>query len=363
MQTGRMFFWSLASGFRNYGQIGAFSPKLALTLSVQNEHMLPPRSTTAFHRISQMAYGALCLSRKTGWGLISVLLVAAATGDLLTGNTIWFGPVYLFILCIATWLLGWGVGHGIGIFCMILVFVINGTALYPYASSLLSLDLALRFIAMSVVLSAIAAVRGAYIREWWLARIDPMTGALNRQAFFEFSDSICSSRGWRILLYGDLDGFKSINDKYGHDAGDRCLREFAGAIRSSIRKEDIFARMGGDEFVIFMAIKDSAAGTIVASRLHERMNNIFTDIEGGVRASLGALLVPPGKASIDHLVRQADALMYLAKSRKAGLQIGETECHPVSVATARAHRAPWSILQKEMPKSSVLYDRRASNRH
>lgn len=273
--------------------------------------------------MSRLAYTSLRIGGSTAWSLIFVLVAFAAIGDLLTGKDIWFGPIYLFILCMATWLLGWVIGHGIGIFCMLLSFVINGAVLYPYATSVFSLDLMLRFIAMSIVLSAIAAVRGAYMREWWLARIEPMTGTLNRQAFFEFADINFSSHDWRVLMYADLDCFKSINDCHGHAAGDECLRDFARAVRSSVGKESIFARMGGDEFIVLMAVEDEAAFLRVAARLHSVMNKIPTRFEGDLRCSVGALLVPPGEALLDDLVRQADALMYKAKSKGAALHTGQ----------------------------------------
>lgn len=322
--------------------------------------MLPPRSINIFKGISRLAYATLRVSRATAWGLTSSLVALATIGDLLTGNEIWFGPVYLFVLCIATWLLGWGVGHAIGILCMIVAFIINGASLYPYASSALSLDLALRFVAMSIILSAIAAVRGAYMREWWLARIEPMTGALNRQAFFEFGEIICGTRDWRLLMFADLDGFKAINDGLGHAAGDQCLKHFAATVRASIRKDDLFARMGGDEFIVFMAVKDEAAGPAVAARLHEAMNNAPSTIEGGVKCSVGALVVPPCDATLDDLVRQADALMYRAKARGACLEIGQADPLVPQKSAGRARKVRRPTLLADAPVPKFPYERRAS---
>lgn len=325
--------------------------------------MFPASSINVFNGVSQMAYATLRIGRGTAWTVIAGLVVLAALGDVLTGKAIWFGPVYLFVLCITTWLLGWRLGHGVGIFCMLLTFAINGAALYPYASSAISLDLAMRFFAMSIILSAIAAIRGAYMREWWLARTEPMTGALNRQAFFEFGETICGTSDWRVLLYADLDGFKAINDEHGHGAGDQCLRKFAKAVRSSIRREDIFARMGGDEFIIFMSVKDAAAGSAVAARLHATMNNISTTFAGNIRCSVGALLVPPGHATLDNLVRQADALMYEAKTCGAGLRIGESELSLDVNTKGAARRGRRPTILVDSPTPNFVRERRAQHQY
>lgn len=322
--------------------------------------MLAPRSINVFKGISRLAYATLRISRLQAWALVALLTAFAAIGDLVTGKDIWFGPIYLFVLCVATWLLGWGVGHGVGIFCMILTFIINGASLYPYATSAFSLDLLMRFVAMSIILSAIAAVRGAYMREWWLARIDSMTGALNRQAFFEFGELMCDAGSWRVMLFADLDGFKAINDGEGHAVGDQCLKDFARSIRASIRKADIFARMGGDEFVIFMSVKDKTAGPAVAERLHRVMNAVPSPAQRDLRSSVGALIVPPGKASLDDLVRQADDLMYSAKSIGAGLRIGDADTTASTTSKARARATPRPTILFDAPTPNFAYERRAS---
>ncbi|MBL0767288.1 GGDEF domain-containing protein [Sphingopyxis sp. DHUNG17] len=322
--------------------------------------MFAPRSITVFKGISRLAYSTLRISRLQAWALVALLTAFAAVGDLVSGKDIWFGPVYLFVLCVATWLLGWAVGHGVGIFCMILTFIINGASLYPYATSAFSLDLVMRFVAMSIILSAIAAVRGAYMREWWLARIDSMTGALNRQAFFEFGELMCDVGSWRVMLFADLDGFKAINDGEGHAVGDQCLKDFARSIRASIRKADIFARMGGDEFVIFMSVKGKATGPAVAERLHRVMNSVPSPAQRDLRSSVGALIIPPGRASLDDLVRQADDLMYSAKAIGAGLRIGDAHTTASTTSKARARAAPRPTILFDAPTPSFTYERRAS---
>jgi diguanylate cyclase (GGDEF)-like protein len=278
------------------------------------------------------------ISAPQAW-MVSLLLVdLAAIADVLTGTALWFGPIYLLVISITTWSLGWRAGHVTGISCMALTFTLNGTSLYPYTGSDLAWNLALRFTAVSLVVTVIAGARRAYLREWWLARIDILTGALNRQAFFELGETLSASSRWRLLLYADLDGLKAINDGRGHAAGDDCLKTFAATIRRAIRRNDLFARVGGDEFLVFMAVKDEAAAASTAARLHRTINAPPGGHGRTVRCSVGALLVPPGPMEIDELVRQADDLMYRAKQRGACLEIEcAAQCgRPATAGRARA---------------------------
>ena len=255
------------------------------------------------------------------WLLILFAVDVAVMLDLLTDPDVWFGPVYLLVICVTAWSLGWKAGQLVGIACMGLTFTVNGLSLYPYGDAEFAWNLVMRFGAISVVVAVIAGVRRAYVREWWLARTDLLTGALNRQAFFELAQTAIDPHEWRLLVYADLDGLKQINDNLGHAAGDACLQAYGHAVRRMTRRDDIFARVGGDEFVIFMSVKDEAAARVVAARLHNGMNSIPAE-SGNLNCSVGGLVVPPSCVSVDDLVRSADNLMYEAKLRRACLQVG-----------------------------------------
>jgi diguanylate cyclase (GGDEF)-like protein len=291
------------------------------------------------------------------WLLILLCVDLVAVIDLVTGPDLWAGPVYLIVMCIAAWSLGWGAGQVTGIACMGLTFAINGPELYPYGAADLAWNLGMRFGALSIVIAAVAGMRRAYVREWWLARTDILTGALNRQAFFEFAQSAIEDQGWRMLAFADLDGLKKINDLRGHAAGDACLRAYGSAVRMIIRHDDLFARVGGDEFVIFMRVRDEAAATAAATRLHAAMNRIPAD-SGTLRCSVGGLTVPPGHASMDDLVRSADSLMYEAKQRGAGLQLDiASDVGQPAVSRARAvPRMPRAVAGR-----GSIKDRRAQS--
>jgi len=282
------------------------------------------------------------MRRAHAWLLALLSVDLAALGDLVSGPGLWFGPIYLFVICLATWSLGWRAGQGLGIACMGLTFAINGLSLYPYGGAQFAWNLAMRFTAVSVIIAIIAGVRRAYVREWWLARTDILTGALNRQAFFELGGSLSASGAWRLLAYADLDGLKRINDGRGHEAGDTCLKAFAAQVRRMIRRDDMFARVGGDEFLIFMAVRDEESARAVATRLHGAMNRIPADSGRHLRCSVGALVIPPGPLSIDELVRRADGLMYQAKLRGACLEFGIVSDARQAANARRARSLPRS---------------------
>jgi hypothetical protein len=143
----------------------------------------PPKERT----VPQIFDRLVRLRPAQAWLLILVCIAAVAMPDFLTGPDLWFGPAYLLVICVATWALGWAGGQSVGIACMVLTFFMNGANLYPYGEARLLWNVGIRFIAIAIVVAGIAGMRRAYVREWWLARIDVLTGALNRKAFFELA--------------------------------------------------------------------------------------------------------------------------------------------------------------------------------
>jgi diguanylate cyclase (GGDEF)-like protein len=261
----------------------------------------------------------LRLSGAGAWKLVLPSLWLTGLADILTGPDVWFGPVYLVVICIAAWSLGWLEALAVAFACLALTITVNGPELYPVSASD-GWNILVRVFAVMSMIALFHTVRQMYLREWRLSRTDVLTGALNRKAFFELTTDRRSSRGWSLLLYCDLDGFKALNDGAGHAAGDACLAHFARGVTKAIRKDDIFARVGGDEFAIYLDLKDQAAARSVASRLHAKMNEILSDTRQ-VRCSMGALILAPGPRCIDAEVRAADALMYEAKGPGSALVV------------------------------------------
>lgn len=255
--------------------------------------------------------------RAAGLVLSAIAIITVAT-DFLLLNRIWFGPAYLLIIALSAWLVGFRFALGLGL-GVISANAIGGSAhnAYPYGNAPF-LNYAVKFGCILVIAFMLARARGALEREWRFARTDPLTGALNRQAFFEVMKGQAAQSGCAVLIFADADGLKQLNDVLGHEAGDAALRTFADRIRGSIRKSDVFARIGGDEFVIFLRVKDQDSASIVANRLNTAVNSGVAARSALLRCSFGVLFLANGSTAIDAELRLADKLMYSAKKTRSG---------------------------------------------
>jgi diguanylate cyclase (GGDEF)-like protein len=272
--------------------------------------------------LAQKLAWPLRLPRAQGWRLVLLGTWLTGLADLVTGLDVWFGPIYLIVIGLAAWSLGWREAVGTCVACFGITFLANDLQVYPYGGGANAWNIAVRVLAVAGLISLLHTVRTMYAREWRLSRTDPLTGALTRKAFFELTSSRTSSRGWSILLYADLDGFKALNDGLGHTAGDEYLADFVRQVAKSIRQDDVFARIGGDEFAIYLDVNDQAAAKSVAVRLHRAMNAAELAHGATVRCSVGALILQPGTRSIEQEVRLADILMYEAKGLGSSLVVG-----------------------------------------
>ena len=150
-----------------------------------------------------------------------------------------------------------------------------------------------------------------------LASTDPLTKVLNRRKFdemaqFEFDKAKRYKRPLSFIII-DIDDFKKINDKYGHQVGDKVLIAVADEIKKNIRKTDIFARFGGEEFVILAPETDIAGAKRLAEKLRKIIENMSVEPVKQITASFGATEVKESDKSIDDLYRRADKALYDAK--------------------------------------------------
>jgi diguanylate cyclase (GGDEF)-like protein len=144
-----------------------------------------------------------------------------------------------------------------------------------------------------------------------MAHTDELTGAYNRRKFFE---NVKNTKGTNGLLMIDLDRFKKINDTYGHNMGDEVLKSFAETVRKNIRKEDFFARIGGEEFVVILNNLDKKGTITVAEKLRKKIENINVN---GIKftVSIGATLFKEGD-EIYKVLTKADKALYEAKKER-----------------------------------------------
>jgi len=166
-----------------------------------------------------------------------------------------------------------------------------------------------------------------------IAHYDDLTKLPNRTFFYiELQRELKRAQRHNAnlaLLFLDLDGFKAVNDTYGHGAGDQLLREVSQRIRNSVRDIDVVARLGGDEFTILLTdISHSSEALFVAKKIIYSLNKEFLIKRKAVfiGASIGISIYPDHGTDIDELIRNADNMMYNVKnSGKNSAKIYEKE--------------------------------------
>lgn len=154
-----------------------------------------------------------------------------------------------------------------------------------------------------------------------LANRDVLTGLPNLRLFQErfFSTlSISKRKGWNAaIMFIDLDGFKNVNDSFGHEMGDRILQMAAQRLLKTVRKADTVARIGGDEFLIILTeVNDRAAAAHVAGKIVQQLSAPFDLDENQIRigASVGIAMYPTHGDTSRDLIRKADNAMYKTKA-------------------------------------------------
>ncbi len=150
---------------------------------------------------------------------------------------------------------------------------------------------------------------------------DPMTGLMNRRAFFaaeeNWNTTAPAERQSRSVICFDIDHFKTINDSFGHHAGDAVIKHFAAILRTNTRRGDLVARFGGEEFVLQAYGASEREAILIAERIRQMVETtaVVHDDEV-IRYSISAGVVTSQHfVSIDDMLREADGLVTQAKSR------------------------------------------------
>lgn len=154
-----------------------------------------------------------------------------------------------------------------------------------------------------------------------LASIDDLTGVWNRRYFFEMGKTeFLRSKRYKAsfaLMMIDLDHFKTINDTYGHAAGDEVLKRITAVLKKNLRDVDILARLGGEEFAVLLPNTETHGANIVAERLRKAVESslfIFENREMPATISIG-IADHKSSASLDELIKNADSALYTAKNQ------------------------------------------------
>jgi diguanylate cyclase (GGDEF)-like protein len=171
----------------------------------------------------------------------------------------------------------------------------------------------------TIAQQAAVAIENAH--HYALATTDSLTGLPLRDDFFrraeeEYVRALRYSGAFSILML-DLDGFKEINDRQGHLAGDRYLRAFGVALKARMRGADLACRYGGDEFCVLLPETDLPGARPIAERLRQAISRLLVDVDGGVlrtTVSIGIASYPEHDAGeLKGLLLRADQALYQAK--------------------------------------------------
>lgn len=154
------------------------------------------------------------------------------------------------------------------------------------------------------------------------SRIDTLTGLMNRRGLLEAADRLFAQmhqhKGRLVVMFADLDKFKLINDTYGHAAGDDVLKRFARIMTDTLRREDVAARMGGDEFVIMLADTDVEQAEAVAQRIQRLVADCSREHRLEFSVTIGLGEAPVHGDSLSALLARVDRALYHAKASEGG---------------------------------------------
>jgi len=154
-----------------------------------------------------------------------------------------------------------------------------------------------------------------------LARTDALTGLSNRlllrELFQQHAASAVRAKNQVALHFLDLDGFKAINDGYGHPAGDALLEQVARRLEGMVRSDDVVSRLGGDEFVVLQTgVQDESEAELLARRIVREISKpyVVDDVSMSISVSVGIATAPKLGIELERLLACADAALYRAKA-------------------------------------------------
>ncbi|PPD03816.1 MAG: GGDEF domain-containing protein [Methylobacter sp.] len=252
--------------------------------------------------------------------LIACLLVNIGIGvvDFKLGREFGFSIFYLMPIILVTLVLGRHVGL---IFCIIATgtwFAVDQLSNTSYSHPMIGYWNAIMRLGFFVMITWLFPFLQELEREKQISRIDDLTGIANRRYFFELLQAELNRfqryKHAFTIVYIDLDGFKLVNDKYGHMIGDRVLCAFVNRAKKLLRDTDIIGRLGGDEFIFLLPEMGQDDAKITVAKVQSGLLDEMNKNNWPVTFSIGVLSYKMGEISADELVKRADRLMYTVKN-------------------------------------------------
>lgn len=252
-------------------------------------------------------------------GIVAVGLLLVGLVDFYTGIDVRIFPLYFLPLALAGQRLGvsGAVAASLAASVIWVAAMYWGGRHYPH-DWIWVVNFFTQGIAFLAVTLLVAILERRHRREYELSRTDGLTGLLNSRAFLEQGTAMLAE-GRRLgqpvtLAYIDLDHFKQVNDKRGHEAGDLLLETVGRTMREAIGAQGVVARVGGDEFAVLLPNTDRDHALVVLERLRQDLLDDERIRDAGVSASVGGVCHRTEGPSLDVLIKRADDAMYRVKN-------------------------------------------------
>jgi diguanylate cyclase (GGDEF)-like protein len=253
-------------------------------------------------------------SRLAGLGILLFALIATSDYLIYSHYGFEFSPFYLVPVSFFAWFLGEPAGVACSVIGLSADFFFR---LRQVPAPVAYWDAAVWFALYISSTWMIAQLKTLYERERHLSRIDPLTRIDNRRSFFEsaarFKNLSDRQQVPMSIAYLDVDGFKELNDRLGHSAGDQVLVMTATELRKAVRPADVVARIGGDEFAVLLPATGEQAAALTLERVRLELDRATQERNWPVTFSIGIVSFFPPLGSVAQMMHAADKAMYAAK--------------------------------------------------
>ncbi|MEK7877151.1 MAG: GGDEF domain-containing protein [Pseudomonadota bacterium] len=250
------------------------------------------------------------------------MLAALIVGDYAIGKELSLAPLYLIPVMLITWKTSVTVGVAASMLASGLWVAATLQAGGAATPAYVLWEAAIRLATTVLFVALLSGLKASLARVSLLARKDSLTDLANRGSFYELVNqeiSRCKRYGGAIsIAFIDLDKFKSLNDRSGHDVGDEALRVVAQTLRAQLRSTDLPARLGGDEFAVMLPEMDARGASQATQILQSRLLSAMEHRGWAITFSIGLATFTTALDSVDEMIKRADMLMYKMKREGKG---------------------------------------------
>jgi diguanylate cyclase (GGDEF)-like protein len=298
-----------------------------------------PRLSQLQAKMKTIALKMIAAIEKQGkpfWVMVGfTLLCVVGAIDYLTGYEVSFSLFYLIPIALVTWFTTPKLGMMFAVASALVWLIADIVSGAVYSHQLIYLwNSAIRLGFFALTVFSVELVK-TLEREKTFARMDYITGTLNTRYFHALAQREID-RSFRYkypftVVYIDIDDFKRVNDSFGHIAGDKVLYAVADCMQRHLRKTDIVARIGGDEFAVLLPEVGLSLAQAVISKMHRKLLEEMQKNNWPVTFSIGVLTFTDAPSSVNEMLNMVDRSMYSVKHK------GKNN---ISFATHPGERAP-----------------------